>query len=479
MFAELPPQLPAEVRTVDDVYPLDFKVPLVAGGILSSLVIAALNIAIKTEINRSMAISPAIASDTESDINNPAKLESELVSIENNSEESNSDKSNPDKSNPDKSPPESNKSIELNIDDYQKIGQEIIKGFAISERSQMIVAPSRCGKTTVMYFLLEEFFKRNPQMQCWVWQGKEIEPVHPKIKRSHHTLYQIGTKDLVPVNAVYEIYEQRQQGDKDRTLVKLVITDWQSIKDGLQASNSELFKIATTKIMTIANNGAALGVTVTADTQSANIDDWGLGSGSLRDNFDIYAVSRLEWIDGYPKGDIKALPKLINNKDILPSTKDREELIKIFEQLRTSMEAGLFNTSILLSTLGVCRLGITPDFERKYLKWGGYDYEITNNEITNNESMNQSTNNYSHNQNILPNSTEKLLSEDAQKVIKAIQYILDSTNDKHEQYTKESYIQPRVVYRHDRSLNSEQTKAAFDEIVQAQLAIKNSDGDIK
>ncbi|MEL6163889.1 MAG: hypothetical protein AAFR37_09040 [Cyanobacteria bacterium J06628_3] len=327
----------------------------------------------------------------------------------------------------------------------------------------MIVAPSRCGKTTVMYFLLEEFFKRNPQMQCWVWQGKSIEPVHPKIPQSHHTLYQIGSEDFTALDAVYDIYKARQTGDKDRTLTKLVITDWQSIKDGLEASNTEFFKIVTTKIMTIANNGAFLGVSVVADTQSANIADWGLGSGSIRDNFDIYGVSRIEWVDGYPKGDIKALPKLINNKDILPSAKDREELTGVFEQLRASMELGLFNTSILLSTLGVCRLGITPAFERKYLTWGGYDHDLTNQSIDNS----------------LPNQTELPLSEAAQKVINAIQYILDSNDDKYEQYTAESYISARVIYRHDRTLNSEQTKAAIDEIVQAELGVKNSDGDIK
>ena len=215
--------------------------------------------------------------------------------------------------------------------------------------------------------------------------------------------------------------------------------------------------------MTIANNGAFLGVSVVADTQSANIADWGLGSGSIRDNFDIYGVSRIEWVDGYPKGDIKALPKLINNKDILPSAKDREELTFIFEQLRASMELGLFNTSILLSTLGVCRLGITPTFERKYLTWGGYDHDIINQLIDNS----------------LPNQTESPLSETAQKVVNVIQYILDSNDDKYEQYTAESYISARVIYRHDRTLNSEQTKAAIDEIVQAELGVKNSDGDIK
>ncbi len=460
MFAELPPQPPVEVRNIHDVYPLDFKVPLALGGLLSTAFVTGLNVAVKTEVNRNNKLQPLKSEDLGKElvvVNDEKNHNIEINNKEAATEEQETSTEELDINNKQAS------TEELDINEYQEIGLQIIKGFAVSERSQMIVAPSRCGKTTVMYFLLEEFFKRNPQMQCWVWQGKSIEPVHPKIPQSHHTLYQIGSEDFTALEAVYDIYKARQTGDKDRTLTKLVITDWQSIKDGLEVSNTELFKTVTTKIMTIANNGAFLGVSVVADTQSANIADWGLGSGSIRDNFDIYGVSRIEWVDGYPKGDIKALPKLINNKDILPSAKDREELTRVFEQLRASMELGLFNTSILLSTLGVCRLGITPTFERKYLTWGGYDHDITNQLIDNS----------------LPNQTELPLSKTAQKVVNAIQYILDSNDDKYEQYTAESYISARVIYRHDRTLNSEQTKAAIDEIVQAELGVKNSDGDIQ
>lgn len=329
MFAELPPQPPAEVRNIHDVYPLDFKVPLALGGLLSTAFVTGLNVAVKTEVNRNNKLQPLKSEDLGKElvvVNDEDNHNIEIDNKEAATEEQEASTEKLDINNKEAS------TEELDINEYQEIGLQIIKGFAVSERSQMIVAPSRCGKTTVMYFLLEEFFKRNPQMQCWVWQGKSIEPVHPKIPQSHHTLYQIGSEDFTALDAVYDIYKARQTGDKDRTLTKLVITDWQSIKDGLEASNTEFFKIVTTKIMTIANNGAFLGVSVVADTQSANIADWGLGSGSIRDNFDIYGVSRIEWVDGYPKGDIKALPKLINNKDILPSAKDREELTGVFKQ---------------------------------------------------------------------------------------------------------------------------------------------------
>lgn len=260
-------------------------------------------------------------------------------------------------------------SINTDYDHYLENGKQIIGGFAVSDRSQMIVAPSRCGKTTVMYFLLDEFFKRHPEMDCWVWQGKTIEPVHPKIPRCRHTLFQMEEPDLTAIDKVYEIYRARSDGDSNRTLTKLVITDWQSIKDGLCATNPSTFKEVAAKIITLANNGAALNVTVTGDTQSAAIDDWGLGSGSLRDNFDIYAVSRIEWVDGYAKGDIKALPKLIGNDDIVVSQIDRKNLLSAFELLKTWMEEKLITSSVLLSTVGSCLLGVTPFFDRTLLTW--------------------------------------------------------------------------------------------------------------
>lgn len=258
---------------------------------------------------------------------------------------------------------------ELDLEPFINIGRDIIKGFAISDRSQMIVAPSRCGKTTILYLMLEEFFKRFPHMKCYCWQGKAIQCIHPKIPRENHTLFEAKEEiDFTALNKVWEIYQKRSKGDLDRIPIKLIITDWQSIKDGINSINPKSFKTIAAQIMTIANNGAELKVTVAADSQSANVDDWGLGSGSLRDNFDIYAVARIEYVDGYEKGDIKALPKLISNSDIVVSTKDRDELLKSFELLQKELGKTI-TSSLLLSTLGSCKIGITPNFERGKLTW--------------------------------------------------------------------------------------------------------------
>lgn len=259
---------------------------------------------------------------------------------------------------------------ELNLEKFINTGRDIIKGFSVSDRSQMIIAPSRCGKTTILYLMLEEFFKRFPDMICYVWQGKAIQCVHPKIPRANHTLFEaVDEIDLNALNKVWDVYKNRSTGkDLSRSLVKLVVTDWQSIKDGISNINSKLFQGTASRIMTIANNGAELGVTVVGDTQSANIDDWGLGSGSLRDNFDIYAVSRLEFVGEYVKGDVKALPKIIKNTDIVVNAKDRDELLEAFELLKPELGKSI-TSSIILTTVGICKLGITPNFERQNLTW--------------------------------------------------------------------------------------------------------------
>ncbi|BAZ19124.1 hypothetical protein NIES4071_110090 (plasmid) [Calothrix sp. NIES-4071] len=262
------------------------------------------------------------------------------------------------------------KTGELNLDKFISAGRDIIKGFAVSDRSQLVVAPSRCGKTTIIYLMLEAFFKRHSDMQCYVWQGKGIQCVHPKIPRFNHTLFEESEEvNLTALNNVFKVYKARKIGDDlSRSLVKLVITDWQSIKDGVSITNPKLFQSIASRIRTIANNGAELGVTVVIDSQSANIDDLGLGSASLRDNFDIYAVSRLEYIEESVKGDIKALPKLIKNDDIVVNTKERDDLLNTFELLRQELGKSI-TSSIILTTVGMCRLGITPSFERKNLTW--------------------------------------------------------------------------------------------------------------
>ena len=266
---------------------------------------------------------------------------------------------------------------EYSIDSFQTTGGAIIKGFGSTDRSTAIVAPSRCGKTTVDYFVLDRCFEKNQQMTVWVWQGKGIEPVHPKIPRSHHYGFTMADYGLEALDNIWEAYTTRQkeleQGKRSFIPCKLVITDWQSIKDLFEVYDPKIFKQVCAKLMTIANNGAALSVTLLLDTQSSNIDDWGLGSASIRDNFDIYALARMAYVDGQPKGDLRALPKLLKNAYLVPDEAERAEMLRQFEFLKQGFDSDEIKTSVILSTVGFCRMGITPSFERKSLQFETVD----------------------------------------------------------------------------------------------------------
>jgi hypothetical protein len=207
-----------------------------------------------------------------------------------------------------------------------------------------------------------------------VWQGKGIEPVHPNIKRSHHFGFNLQDIDLGAINAIWEIYEQRQQlleqGVRDFSPVVLAITDWQSIKDLLSSASKDTFKEVVSKLMTLANNGAALGTTIWIDTQSPKISDWGLGSSSIRDNFDIFAIARIGYDENNnPIGDCNCVTKTAQNSLIIPQESDRSRVLTQFAQLQEGMKAGDIKSSVILSTAGFVRIGITPEFERSALQF--------------------------------------------------------------------------------------------------------------
>ncbi|WP_414573164.1 hypothetical protein [Nostoc sp. CCY 9925] len=161
-----------------------------------------------------------------------------------------------------------------------------------------------------------------------------------------------------------------EQGQRVFSPVVLAITDWQSIKDLLTSSAKDVFKEVVSKLMTLANNGAALGTTIWIDTQSPKITDWGLGSSSIRDNFDIFAIARIGHDENnIPIGDTNCVTKTAQNPLIVAQESDRSRVLNQFTQLQEGMKNGDIKSSIILSTAGFVRIGITPNFERSALQF--------------------------------------------------------------------------------------------------------------
>ena len=259
---------------------------------------------------------------------------------------------------------------------FRNAGLSIIKQAGSPGKSKALIAPSRTGKTTVVYFMIEETVKLvgKENLTCYVWQGKGIEPIHPTIPRQNHSGFTLKNFGLESLDSVWEEYETRQdlleKGYRDFAPVILIITDWQSIKDQLSSQDKETFKEITAKIMTLANNGPALGTTVWLDTQSPVISDWGLGSASIRDNFDIFAIARIGTdSNGQIIGDTKCITKVLQNDSLVPSESDRTKAVEQYNFLLQGMQSKKITTSVILSTAGVVRLGITPLFERKALQF--------------------------------------------------------------------------------------------------------------
>ncbi|OKH36979.1 hypothetical protein FACHB389_10730, partial [Nostoc calcicola FACHB-389] len=257
---------------------------------------------------------------------------------------------------------------------FRDVGVEIIKQAGKPGKSKALVAPSRTGKTTVLYFMLDQAFSLHSDLTVFAWQGKGIEPIHPNVPKQNHYGFNLQDIDLGALDQIWEIYEERQklleQGVREFSPVVLAITDWQSIKDLLNSTYKDIFKTVQGKLMTLANNGAALGTTIWIDTQSPKITDWGLGSGSIRDNFDIFAIARIGHDEnGIPIGDCNCVTKTAQNFLIIPQESDRTRVLTQFTQLQEGMKAGDIKSSVILSTAGIVRIGITPEFERSALQF--------------------------------------------------------------------------------------------------------------
>ena len=261
---------------------------------------------------------------------------------------------------------------------FRQQGLSIIKQAGSPGKSKALIAPSRTGKTTVLYFMLQECYKLvgEENLTCYVWQGKGIEPVHPNIPKQNHAGFSHKDFGLESLDSAWEEYEVRQklleQGYRDFAPVLLIVTDWQSMKDQMSALDSATFKDVAAKLMTLANNGAALGVTIWLDTQSPVTESWGLGDASIRDNFDIFALARIGTdANGQIIGDTKCITKVLKNNYLVPNERDRVTMTEQYNLLIDGMESGKIDTSVLLSTAGKVRLGITPKFERTSLQFAG------------------------------------------------------------------------------------------------------------
>ena len=97
-----------------------------------------------------------------------------------------------------------------------------------------------------------------------------------------------------------------------------------------------------------------------------------MGDASIRDNFDIFALARIGTdANGQIIGDTKCITKVLKNNYLVPNERDRVTMTEQYNLLIDGMESGKIDTSVLLSTAGKVRLGITPKFERTSLQFAG------------------------------------------------------------------------------------------------------------
>ncbi|NMG20702.1 hypothetical protein [Brasilonema bromeliae] len=265
-----------------------------------------------------------------------------------------------------------------NIEQAKEMGQSIIKSMAGSIKSKVLVAPSRAGKTTVLYLYYNAMLDRYPNAEVFVVADKR-EMIHPRIPVSNYAFCD-GTSfkgvGLEMLNKVYGIYQERAklpESERDALAqshpVRLALIDWLATWSTVKKDEPTADKV-NSQLIGLITKGASCGVCIDIDTHSATVEALGIDA-STRESLDFVAIAYCQQSD---KGDLDRisdglglLPKVISKALIVPDKGDRTRLGTDFTKLRDALLKGEFNSSIIFTTTGGNRIGITPHFERKTL----------------------------------------------------------------------------------------------------------------
>lgn len=264
------------------------------------------------------------------------------------------------------------------IEQAKVVGQSIIKSMAGSIKSKVLVAPSRAGKTTVLYLYYDAMFSRYPSAEVFVIADKR-EMVHPNIPTENYAFCDGASfkgDGLKMLNKVYGIYQERAklpESERDALAqshpVRLTLVDWLSTWTTIRKDDPVADKV-NSQLIGLITKGAACGICVDIDTHSATVEALGIDAAT-RESLDFVAIAYCKQSD---KGDLDRisdglglLPKVISKALIVPDKGDRNRLGSEFTKLRDALLASEFNSSIIFTTTGGNRIGITPQFERKTL----------------------------------------------------------------------------------------------------------------
>lgn len=264
------------------------------------------------------------------------------------------------------------------IEQAKDMGQSIIKSMAGSIKSKVLVAPSRAGKTTVLYLYYDAMFNRYQNSEVLVVADKR-EMVHPNIPVANYAFCD-GTSfkgdGLRMLNKVYGIYQDRAklpESERDALAqshpIRLALIDWLATWTTVR-KDEPVANVVNSKLIGLITKGASCGVCVDIDTHSATVEALGIDAAT-RESLDFVAIAYCQQSD---KGDLDRisdglglLPKVVGKALIVPDKGDRTRLGTEFSKLRDALLKGEFNSSIIFTTTGGNRIGITPHFERKSL----------------------------------------------------------------------------------------------------------------
>lgn len=274
---------------------------------------------------------------------------------------------------------------------YRNIGESIVKGMTISDKSILIASGTGTGKTTTERYLLDTMRQTYPNVQLYALLQKNDNL--PGIPDENKQVFQpqmigafinqavpeegeerlINLRDIFrPLYDVYDIFCERKDlptDERERLRanfpVRCILGDWFSTYQELKRLPNKDRDEVLAIVRGIITVGRDSGVGLVIDTQSAALVSLGLAEdASIRLCLDMYAQGYIYYEAGQEKGECISIQNMFKNNSICDKD-DRPLIAKIHAALTQAIMKREVQAPIIFTSVGSKpRIGILPNLSQ-------------------------------------------------------------------------------------------------------------------
>lgn len=256
---------------------------------------------------------------------------------------------------------------------YQQRGTKIMRSLAALKMSILSAAPTGAGKTHTLYKWLGDLQALYPENDCYVISHKR-DSFLGLLEQDRVRIFDDLNPELALfyLDKVYKEMKRRldapehERKEFEKKPVRLILDDWFA-SYGVIKLNGPLWNEVRVKLGAIITKGREANVCLYIATQSFNLEAIGVQDSNIRGNLAITCQGLVtEKTDEYgelvEQGNYESIQLLIDNKFIVSSKADREQLnVEIEELIALSR---LHKVPAIFAAVGRNTLALAPYYEK-------------------------------------------------------------------------------------------------------------------